>query len=176
MEIKLDTMPRFSGPLRWLTSLHLVGHVDLVGLVGAITYKVRQWRHKKREALRVGEVPVEDVLLGVTQAVDQLQEEFLWMWFASRMRFASRMSGMGMKFLAVSSITPLWGKCGESSIWEWGIRDCVRCSRHSQPGLLLQGETRSTRDPRLQFETEFPLRAWSRVENNEKAKRYLAPK
>ena len=59
---------------------------------------------------------------------------------------------------------------------EKGIRDCVRYSRHSQPGLLLQGETRSTRDPRLQFETEFPLRAWSRVKNNEKAKRYLAPK
>ena len=52
--------------------MHLVGHVDLVGLVGAITYKVRQGRHKKREAL-----PVEDVLLGVTQAVDQLQEDFL---------------------------------------------------------------------------------------------------
>ena len=60
---------------------------------------------------------MEDVLLGVTQAIDQLQKDiYCECDFFSRMRFASRMSGMGMKFLAVSSITPLWGKCGESSI------------------------------------------------------------
>ena len=52
----------------------LVRHVDLILPVGAIANKIRQRRHQKRKALRVGEMPVEDVLLGVTHAVDQLDK------------------------------------------------------------------------------------------------------
>ena len=52
----------------------LVRHVDLILPVGTIANKIRQRRHQKRKALRVGEMPVEDVLLGVTHAVDQLDK------------------------------------------------------------------------------------------------------
>ena len=57
-----------------ICQMNLVRHVDLIRAVGTVADKVGKGRHQERKALRVGEMPVEDVLLGVTHAVDQLDK------------------------------------------------------------------------------------------------------
>ena len=56
-----------------ICQMNLVRHVDLIRPVGTEADKVGEGRHQKGEALGVGEVPVEHVLLRVTHAVDQLE-------------------------------------------------------------------------------------------------------
>ena len=43
--------------------MNLVRLVDLIRAVGTVADKVGKGRHQERKALRVGEMPVEDVLL-----------------------------------------------------------------------------------------------------------------
>ena len=52
---------------------NLIRHVDLIRPVGTKTDKVREGGHQQRKALGVGDVPVEDILLWVTHAVDKLK-------------------------------------------------------------------------------------------------------
>ena len=67
--------PNYLGETRPDCQMNLVRRVDLIRPVGTEADKVGEGRHQKGEALGVGEVPVEHVLLRVTHAVDQLEVE-----------------------------------------------------------------------------------------------------